>query len=114
MRSKLLLLALSLSSFVCASQTVRTPQFTNEYVKCWKTEIAPCEPLKMHRHDRPRTVVALKGGVLKRVTDKGEESYLVFETGKAYWLEADPLGELHGDINISNETIEVMVIEMVE
>ncbi len=38
-------------------------------------------------------------------------SCLVFETGRAYWLLEDPPGQLHGDINDSDEPIEVMVIE---
>lgn len=35
---------------------------------------------------------------------------LVFETRKAYWLDKNP-NTLHGDINESDEPIEVMVIE---
>lgn len=33
------------------------------------------------------------------------------QTGKAYWLDADPPGELHGDVNETAKPIEVMVIE---
>lgn len=41
----------------------------------------------------------------------GETSELKFETGKAYWLDQDLPNTLHGDVNESNEPIEVMVIE---
>ena len=37
---------------------------------------------------------------------------LVLETGKAYWLDADPPGKLHGDHNDSGQSLEMMVIEM--
>ena len=62
----------------------------------------------MHRHEKSRIVVGIKGGTLKKITDTGEESYLHFETGKAYWLEADPPYELHADVNEGLEPIEVM------
>lgn len=91
--------------------THRVPQFENDTVQVWKTVIMPHQPLKMHRHDHARVVVGIKGGTLKKIEEDGRVSDLVFETGKAYWLEADPEEELHGDINESEEPIEVMVIE---
>jgi hypothetical protein len=92
--------------------TQRYPQFENENVAVWKTIIAPNQPLSMHRHERGRVIVALKGGTLKIVPENGEPHTVTWETGNAYWLTADPPGEMHGDVNESNETIEVMVIEM--
>jgi len=91
--------------------THRDIQFENDYIKVWKTIIMPYQPLKMHRHDCSRVVIALKGGCLTKIEETGEKSQLIFETGKAYWLAKDPPGTLHGDINTSNEPIEVMVIE---
>jgi quercetin dioxygenase-like cupin family protein len=92
--------------------TQRYPQFENENVAVWKTVIAPNQPLSMHRHERGRVLVALKGGTLKIVPENGEPRTVTWETGNAYWLPADPPGEMHGDVNESSETIEVMVIEM--
>jgi quercetin dioxygenase-like cupin family protein len=92
--------------------TQRFPQFENENVAVWKTVIAPNQPLSMHRHERGRVIVALKGGTLKIVPESGEPHTVTWETGKAYWLDADPPGQMHGDVNESNETMEVMVIEM--
>jgi beta-alanine degradation protein BauB len=92
--------------------THRVFQFENEHVRVWKTVIMPHQPLKMHRHDCARVVVGLKGGSLTKLEDTGETSELVFETGKAYWLNEDLPNTLHGDINESNEPIEVMVIEI--
>lgn len=91
--------------------TYRVPQFENEHVKVWKTVIAPNQPLKMHRHDHARIVVGLQGGTLKKIEEDGLISDLVFETGKAYWFNADPKGKLHGDQNNSDKPVEVMVIE---
>ena len=90
----------------------RVPQFDNENVHVWKTIIAPNQPLSMHRHDHGRVIVALKGGTLKIVPEKGEPKEVIWETGKAYWLAADPPGELHGDLNEGPEVMEVMVIEL--
>lgn len=92
--------------------THRVFQFENEHVRVWKTVIMPNQPLKMHRHDCARVVVGLKGGSLTKLEDTGETSELIFETGKAYWLNEDPPNTLHGDVNESNEPIEVMVIEI--
>lgn len=92
--------------------THRIFQFENEYVKVWKTVIMPHQPLKMHRHDSARVVVGLKGGSLTKIEQTGETSELKFDTGKAYWLTEDPPETFHGDVNESEEPIEVMVIEI--
>jgi hypothetical protein len=97
---------------VIPAQTHRIFQFENEHVRVWKTVIMPHQPLKMHRHDCPRVVVGLKGGSLTKIEQTGEISDLKFDTGVAYWLTEAPPETLHGDINESDEPIEVMVIEL--
>jgi hypothetical protein len=94
-----------------ASQTL-IPQFQNDAVTVWKTILAPHEALGMHRHDHGRVVVALKGGTLALPQDDGTSRTLVLETGKAYWLPADPPARLHGDANRSDTPLEMMVVEM--
>ena len=95
------------------AQTRREPQFENEHVRVWKSIILPNQPLTLHRHDHGRTIVALKGGTLDVVNGKGETSKRVtWESGKAYWLDADPAGQQHGDVNRGAEPIEVIVVEM--
>lgn len=92
--------------------TRREPQFENEHVRAWKSIIMPNQPLALHRHEFGRTIVALKGGTLDVVNEQGETTkQMVWETGKAYWLDADPAGELHGDMNRGTEPIEVIVVE---
>ena len=95
-----------------ALTTGRTPQFENEHVTVWKSVIVPNQPLEMHRHDNPRAIIALKGGTLTVVNDSGERHEMTWETGNAYWLEADPPGELHGDVNEGPEPVEVIVVQM--
>lgn len=86
--------------------------FENDEVKVWKTVIVPKSPLSMHRHEYGRTIVVLKGGTLTIVQDTGERKQVEWKTGEAYWLDADPPGDKkHADVNESNETIEVMVVE---
>jgi quercetin dioxygenase-like cupin family protein len=89
------------------------PMFDNDSVRVWKTILKPGERLGMHRHDHGRVVVALAGGTLRIPLPKGGGRDLVLETGKAYWLPADPPGELHGDENPSrSRTLELMVVEL--
>ena len=109
--------ALSLSLFACGpvvdeQATGRTPQFENEHVEVWKSVIVPNQPLSMHRHDHPRAIIALKGGTLRVVNEAGDGHDVTWETGSAYWLEADPPGELHGDVNEGTEPIEVIVVQL--
>lgn len=79
--------------------TRRVPQFENEHVEVWKSIIMPNQPLTMHRHDDPRALIALTGGTLRVVNQDGDAHDMTWEAGSAYWLEADPPGELHGDVN---------------
>ena len=96
-----------------APQTRREPQFENENVRVWKSIIMPNQPLALHRHDYGRTIVALRGGALDVVNETGRTLKTVrWETGKAYWLDADKPGEQHGDLNRGDSPIEVVVVEM--
>ena len=94
-------------------QTRREPQFENAHVRVWKSIILPNQPLNVHRHDFGRTIVALRGGTLDVVDAGGKTTkQMTWETGKAYWLDADPAGEQHGDMNRGTTPIEVIVVEM--
>ena len=96
-----------------ASVTRREPQFENDEVKVWKSIILPNQPLALHRHDHGRTIVALKGGTLDIVDGEGKTlEQAVWESGKAYWLDADPPGTRHGDLNRGTEPMEVIVVEL--
>ena len=96
-----------------ATGTRREPQFENTHVRVWKSIIMPNQPLAVHRHDFGRTIVALKGGTLDVVDANGKTlKQMKWETGKAYWLDADPPNEQHGDLNRTKEPIEVIVVEM--
>ena len=92
--------------------THRIPMFENDQVKVWKTILIPNSPLTMHRHENGRTIVVLKGGTLTIKQDTGEKTKVEWKTGQAYWLDADPPGtKLHADVNETNDSIEVIVIE---
>ena len=96
-----------------AGGTRREPQFENEHVRVWKSIIMPNQPLTLHRHEHGRTIVALKGGTLDVVDAKGQtRTRMTWESGKAYWLDVDPSGEQHGDLNKGKDPIEVIVVEM--
>lgn len=97
------------------AQTVtrREPQFENEHMRVWKSIILPKQPLSLHRHEHGRAVIALVGGQLMVVDKDGKalDTYN-WESGKAYWLDADPPGQMHADVNDTDRPIEVIVVEL--
>lgn len=120
------LVFLMLLSAMCASITTgivmsrmqeqttrREPQFDNDHVKVWKSIVYPNQPLNMHRHENGRALIALTDGVLSVVNEAGEPTNTYrWEAGKAYWLDADPPGEVHGDVNEGSLPVEVIVVEL--
>ena len=92
--------------------TQRYPQFENEDVKVWKSVVYPNAPLTVHRHDHPRVIIALKGGIMKIVEKSGGSEDHTWETGHAYWLPANPPDTQHADVNAGEDPIEVMVVEL--
>ena len=95
------------------STTRRELQFENEHLKVWKTIILPNQPLNLHRHDHGRAVVALTSGKLDVIDEKGDKvGAYDWQQGRAYWLDADPPGTVHGDVNHGPDPIEVIVVEL--
>ena len=93
--------------------TRREPQFDNEHVRVWKSIILPNQPLALHRHEHGRTLIALVGGQLSVVDETGKAlNTYNWESGKAYWLPADPPAQMHADVNRSGRPIEVIVVEL--
>jgi hypothetical protein len=93
--------------------TRRVPQFENQHVKVWKSIIMPNQPLVQHRHEHGRALIALTDGRLN-VVDKTGKNKTVYDwkAGTAYWLDADPPGETHADVNRTAKPIEVIVVEL--
>jgi quercetin dioxygenase-like cupin family protein len=107
-----ILFASGVWSSVTSSPTQRVPQFENPHVKVWKSTVVPNSPLPLHRHDHGRVIIALRGGTMKVVDQSGTSETHVWETGKAYWLPANPPGTMHTDVNAGDQPIEVMVVEV--
>lgn len=93
--------------------TRREPQFENAHVRSWKSIIMPRQPLTQHRHEHGRALIALTDGQLKVIDQNGRliNTYN-WERGKAYWLDADPAGQTHADVNETDRPIEVIVVEL--
>jgi hypothetical protein len=93
--------------------TRREPQFENDQVRAWKSIVMPNQPLTLHRHDHGRALIALTDGQLK-VVDKDRKVLDTYDwkAGKAYWLDADPPGQTHADVNDTTKPIEVIVVEL--
>jgi len=94
------------------SQSGREPQFENSAAKVWKSVVLPNDPLPVHRHAHPRVIIALRGGTMKVLDENGKSEIHEWQTGKAYWLDSDPAGPRHQDINVGDAPIEVMVVEL--
>lgn len=95
------------------SATRREPQFENEHVRVWKSIIMPRQPLALHRHDHGRALIALTDGRLQVVDSTGKAFHTYnWERGKAYWLDADPAGRTHADVNETSQPVEVIVVEL--
>jgi hypothetical protein len=94
------------------SQTRRVPQFENEHVKVWKSIILPDQPLRMHRHEHARALIALTDATLDIVQDSGKTETVHWEAGKAYWLTHDEPDTMHADVNNTDQPIEVIVVEL--
>ena len=90
---------------------VRVPQFENNRAVSWKSIIPAHTESTLHRHDRYRTVIAIVGGDLKTVAPDGKATVTHYETGKAYWQEPMPPGAMHKDVNDTDKTIELVVVE---
>jgi hypothetical protein len=90
----------------------RVPQFENERAVSWKSVIPPHTESTLHRHDRYRTVIGIVGGELTTVTADGHRTVTRYETGKAYWQEPMRPGETHKDVNDTDATIELLVVEV--
>ena len=95
------------------SATRREPQFENEHMRVWKSIIMPNQPLSLHRHDHGRALIALTDGRLQ-VVDRESRTLKTYnwERGRAYWLDADPPGQTHADVNNTTRPIEVIVVEL--
>jgi len=93
-------------------EMTRVAQFENERAVSWKSIIPPHTESTMHRHDRYRTVIGVAGGTLKTVSPSGETVATNYETGKAYWQAPMPPGAMHKDVNDTDRTIELIVVEM--
>jgi hypothetical protein len=93
-------------------EMTRVPQFENERAVSWKSVIPPHTESTLHRHDRYRTVIGIVGGELTTVSADGHRAVTRYETGKAYWQEPMRAGEMHKDVNDTNATIELLVVEI--
>lgn len=97
-----------------AAEMQRVPQFDNRVVTVWKSVIPPGSQSTLHRHDHGRTVIGIVGGDLTTVDAGGHKTVTSYATGKAYWQDPMPAGQMHKDLNETGKTIEVMVVEMKE
>jgi len=94
------------------AEMTRVPQFENGRAVSWKSVIPPHTESTLHRHDRYRTIIGIVGGDLTTVSADGRRTVTRYETGKAYWQEPMPPGETHKDVNDTNRTIELLVVEI--
>src|SRR5437879_10470239 len=115
MGRKRLVIVCALAASVSAQpkpQMQRIAQFENDRAVSWKSVIPPHTESTLHRHDRYRTVIGVVGGELTTVSPDGHKTVTRYETGKAYWQAPMSSGEMHKDVNDTDTTIELVVVEM--
>jgi len=112
MRTLLALVVLAIATTQPQPAMQRLPQFENDRAVSWKSVIPAHTESTLHRHDRYRSVIAIVGGDLKTITAGGETIVTHYETGKAYWYAPMPSGEMHKDVNDTDKTIELVVVEI--
>jgi uncharacterized RmlC-like cupin family protein len=111
MTARILVLSALMLQTASKPEMTRVPQFENEHAVSWKSIIPPHTESTLHRHDRYRTVIGIVGGALKTVSPAGEVTTTNYETGKAYWQAPMPPGAMHKDVNDTDRTIELVVVE---
>jgi len=94
------------------AEMTRAPQFENDRAVAWKSVIPPHTESTLHRHDRFRTIIGIVGGDLTTVDANGRKTVTHYESGKAYWQHPMPAGQTHKDLNDTDKTIELIVVEM--
>ena len=92
-------------------EMTRVPQFENDRAVSWKSVIPAHTESTLHRHDRFRTIIGIVGGDLTTVDANGRKTVTHYETGKAYWQAPMPAGAMHKDVNDTDRTIELVVVE---
>jgi hypothetical protein len=95
------------------AEMTRVPQFENDRAVSWRSVIPPHTESTLHRHDRYRTIIAVVGGDLTTVSAEGKKTVTHYETGKAYWQTPMAPGEMHKDVNETDRTIELVVVEII-
>ena len=109
-RAGLVVVAVALQT--AGPQMTRVPQFENDRAVAWRSVIPPRTESTLHRHDRYRTVIGIVGGDLTTVAADGAKTVTRYETGKAYWQPPMPAGQMHKDVNETDKTIELIVVEV--
>ena len=107
--------AIAIGASLVAAQKLemsRVPQFENDRAVSWRSVIPPHTESTLHRHDRYRTVIGIVGGDLTTVSPDGKKTVTHYETGRAYWQEPMPPGQTHKDVNETDKTIELLVVEL--
>ena len=96
-----------------AQTSQREDQFENAYLKAWKTTVMPNQPISLHRHDHGRALVALTDGTLNIVDKSGKILKTIpLTAGKAMWLDKDPPGQMHADVNPGTKPLQVIIVQL--
>jgi hypothetical protein len=103
-----LLIAAEVQAFEC------DVVFENPSIRCLKIKIMGGEEIDLHRDELPQYVTAIHGGTIRRLESNGETLDVEFPTGITVYRPADPVGALHKSVNLSQDPIELIVIQIKE
>ncbi len=87
-------------------------QSENEQIRVSKIKLAAKEEVGLHRDEFPRMVFCIQGGSVQQVFEDGSTNIVEFPTGQTIFLEPSPAGVMHRGINISDNELEILVVEL--
>ncbi len=86
-----------------------TAEIENEEAYVWRVRLPPGATSNFHRHNHPRVVVVLTGGVVKLLVKGAAPRTLEWRSGKTYWVPADQA--FHAYSNDGERPIEFIYVE---
>lgn len=87
-------------------------QFENDDVRVSRVVLGGKEEVGLHRDEHPHVVIALRGGSVMRLEQDGSTNEVHFPTRGVVFREVDPVGQLHSTVNLSDNPIEIIVVEL--
>ncbi len=85
--------------------------FDNDQVRTSRVKLESNEQVGAHNDPYPRILIPLSGDSITRLEQDGSTTVIELTPNQAIYLEADPVGELHGGLN-GETPLDLIMIEL--